>query len=83
MRNLKYSKLWYRDSFWQIKKPEQYLGYLTNANRYDTLRKNILKIQGHHGDFFETLTSFPDNHFDLIYISNIFDSADLQKKCTE
>jgi hypothetical protein len=79
VQNLKRSKLWYRDSFWQVKKPEQYLGYLTTTNRYDMLKRNISKIQGHHGDLFKTLTSFPDNHFDLIYLSNIYDSADIQR----
>lgn len=79
INNLKHSKLWYRDSFWQIKKPDEYLGYLTTTDRYDRLRNNIAKIQRYTGDFFSVLQDFPDNHFNLIYTSNIFDNSELQR----
>lgn len=76
IRALKYSKLWQGDSFWQIKEPEQYLGYLTTEERYFVLQKNLKKIQHTTGDFFNVLESFPDDYFDLIYTSNIFDSPE-------
>jgi len=78
--NLKRSKLWYRDSFWQIKKPDEYVGYLTTTDRYDRLRNNIAKIRRCTGDFFSALQDFPDNYFNLIYTSNIFDNSELQRE---
>lgn len=71
---LKRSKLWQSDSFWQIKKTEEYLGYLTTEKRYCTLQKNLPKLKQNKGDFFTVLEDFPDGYFDVIYTSNIFDS---------
>lgn len=71
---LKKSKHWYRDSFWQIKQRGQYLLYLTSEENYENLRKNIGIINIYCGNFFDNLKLFDDNYYDLIYVSNIFDS---------
>jgi len=71
---LKKSRLWYKDSFWQIKNKNDYLLYLTAEKKYQLLQSQLEKINFLDGDFLENLKLFPKHYYDLIYVSNIFDS---------
>lgn len=76
---LKKTGLWYKYSFKQIKHKKDHLLYLTSENRYRLLQKQINKINIHSGEFIDNLKFFPDNYYDLIYISNILDSKKYNK----
>lgn len=71
---LKKSRIWYKDSFWQIKNKNDYLLYLTSAKKYRLLQSQLEKIKFLKGNFLKNLKLFPNNYYDLIYASNIFDS---------
>jgi len=72
---IKKSGYWYNYSFWQNGK--DYLLYL-NKEKYEKLKSRINKINIYCGDFNENLELFNNNFYDLIYVSNIFDS---KKSC--
>jgi len=68
------SGLWYKYSFGQIKHINDYLLYLTDKEKYLCLKQNLEKLAICYGDFNDNLKLFNDKYFDLIYVSNIFDS---------
>lgn len=74
LKCLKASKLWYKDSFWQIKRKKDYLPYLNSEENYQFLQNNLDKITIYFGDFNENLKTSPDDFYDFIYLSNILDS---------
>lgn len=80
LKCLRRSKLWYRDSFWQVKNRVDYLPYLASKEKYRLLEENLNKITIYCGDFNDNLKLFQDDYYDLIYVSNIFDS---KKYCQE
>lgn len=80
LKCLRKSGLWYRDSFWQVKNKIEYLSYLVSKEKYQFLQNNLDKITIYCGDFNDNLKLFQDNYYDLIYVSNIFDS---KKYCRE
>lgn len=71
---LRKSGFWYKHSFWQIKNRGDYLPYLISREDYQLLRRNLNKITIYCGDLNDNLKLFPDGYYDLIYVSNIFDS---------
>jgi len=75
---LKKSKYWYKESFSQIKK-KHYLLYFKKEN-YRQLKKKINTVSIYTGDFYDNLKVKRNNSYDLIYVSNIFDS---KKYCKE
>ncbi|MCX6740998.1 MAG: hypothetical protein NTY61_01205 [Candidatus Parcubacteria bacterium] len=70
---LKKSKLWYNYSFRQMQNRLEYLPYLSDDQAYQALQKRLNKINICFGDLRANLNLCPDNSYDLIYISNIFD----------
>jgi len=74
LKCIKKSGFWYKDSFWQIKDKNAYLLYLTDQEKYQQLKNNLEKISIYYGDFNGNLKLFKSGYFDLIYVSNIFDS---------
>lgn len=80
LKCLRKSGLWYKDSFWQVKNKTEYLPFLTSKEKYHLLKNNLDKMTIYCGDFNDNLKSFQNNYYDLIYISNIFDS---KKYCRE
>ena len=80
IKSLKKSGFWYKYSFRQIKYKNDYLPYLASEERYRLLKKNLGKIKIYCGDFNDNLKLFKDDYYDLIYVSNIFDS---KKYCKE
>ncbi|MFH1253474.1 MAG: DUF3419 family protein [Candidatus Uhrbacteria bacterium] len=74
LRVFKKSRVWYKDSFLSASQLAEYTPYLVQPEKFSTLRSNLKKIQVQPGDFLSLLKNFPDNYFDLIYTSNIFDS---------
>ena len=73
LKCLKKHKIWYKDSFWQIKDVNNYLLYLANEKNFKQLHNNLNKINIYNKNISETLILPKNNHYDLIYISNIFD----------
>jgi len=73
LKCLKKSKIWYKDSFWQIKDVNNYFLYLANEKNFKQLHNNLNKINIYNKNVSETLVLFKNNHYDLIYVSNIFD----------
>lgn len=80
LKCLRKSGLWYKNSFWQIKDKTEYLPYLISKEKYQFLQNNLDKVVIYSGDFNENLKLFQNNYYDLIYVSNIFDS---KKYCRE
>ena len=80
MRCLKESGYWFGYSFLKRHKNKgKYLVYL-DQDRFPLLQKKIDKISIYSGDFNYNLKLFDNNFYDLIYVSNIFDS---RKYCSE
>lgn len=73
LKCLKKHKIWCRDSFWQIKDVDNYLLYLANEKYFKQLHDNLNKINIYNKNISEALVLFKNNHYDLIYVSNIFD----------
>ncbi|MBU4369474.1 hypothetical protein KKG58_01790 [Patescibacteria group bacterium] len=73
LKCLKKSKIWYNDSFWQIKDINNYLFYLANQKNFEQLYNNLDKIKLYNNNITEALLLFENNNYDLIYVSNIFD----------
>lgn len=73
LKCVKKSGYWFGDSFWQAKYRKEYLPYLT-SEKYPSLQKTIGKINIYSGDFNDNLQLFNDGFYNLIYVSNIFDS---------
>lgn len=80
LKCLRKSGLWYRDSFWQIKNKTEYLPYLVSKEKYQFLQNNLDKIAIYYGDFDDNLKLFQNNYYNLIYVSNIFDSKKYCRK---
>ncbi|MFH0780300.1 MAG: hypothetical protein V1928_05650 [Parcubacteria group bacterium] len=76
IKTLKKSNLFYNESFCHLKQINEYLIYLQNEEKYEAMRAQLGKIKFIAGDFSEKLKSFPDNYFNLVYVSNILDSND-------
>ena len=73
LSGLKKSKLWYNYSFGQMQNRAEYLPYLSDDQAYQALCQQLDKINICFGDLKANLDLCPDNSYDLIYISNIFD----------
>lgn len=73
LKCLKKSKIWYKNSFWQIKDINNYLLYLASQKNFEQLYNNLDKINIYEKCITETLLLFENNYYDLIYVSNIFD----------
>jgi|GEM_PF-1613107 len=70
---LKKSRLWYNYSFRQMDNRLEYLPYLIDDQTYQAMCQQLDKIAIYFGDLKASLELSPDNSYDLIYISNIFD----------
>lgn len=79
LKCLKKSGYWYKDSFWQIRNKKIYLPYLVQ-DKYQLLQERMDKINIYYDDFNNNLKLFDDNFYDLIYVSNLFDS---KKYCAQ
>lgn len=73
LKCLKKHKIWYKNSFWQIKDVNNYLLYLANEKNFKQLHNNLNKITIYNKNITDALTLFKNNYYDLIYVSNIFD----------
>lgn len=80
---IKKSGPWYKYSFWQVKHRNTYLLYLTHQEKYQRLKESLEKVHIYYGDFNDNLKLFQDGYFDLIYVSNIFDSKNYCKDIGE
>ena len=75
---LEKSGYWYRYSFLKRHK-RAHIAYL-NQDKYSSLQQNIDKVEIYFGDFNDNLKLSDNNFYDLIYVSNIFDS---KKYCVQ
>lgn len=80
---IKKSGTWYKYSFWQVKHKNTYLLYLMHQEKYQQLKENLERVSIYYGDFNDNLKLFQNGYFDLIYVSNIFDSKNYCKDIGE
>ncbi|OHA11832.1 MAG: hypothetical protein A3I44_06340 [Candidatus Sungbacteria bacterium RIFCSPLOWO2_02_FULL_51_17] len=73
IRAIRKSGYWYPDGFRSVRRDAGYLPYLL-PERSLALKAKIDTIRLHAGDFDRALSRFPDRAFDLVYVSNMFDS---------
>ena len=73
LKCLKKHKIWYNDSFWQIKDVDNHLLYLAHEKNFKQLYHNLNKINIYNKSISEALVLSKNNYYDLIYVSNIFD----------
>jgi len=74
LKKFKKSDFWYKDSFLSHNHLTEYIPYLLLDDRFNKLQNNLSKLEIIPGDFLAVIKNFPDGYFDLIYVSNIFDS---------
>lgn len=74
LKKFKRARIWYPDSFCSKASLVEYAPYLLSGEKFFCLQNNLSKIEIIPGDFLAVLKQFPDDYFDLIYVSNIFDA---------